>query len=101
MCTFDFYLSLYSLLSLSFLCNFFSCALVSLNDSVCHLGNDQLYGSDSVIIARDYIVQLFRITVGISDSDKRNTQCMCFLYADSLLLRVYYEDRIREFSSCP
>ncbi len=65
--------------------NFFLSTLICLDNSVCHLGNDQLYGTDCVVVARDYIIQFFRITVGIANTDKRNTQGMSFLYADSSL----------------
>ena len=55
-----------ALLIVSYFCNCFLSTLLCLDNSVCHLGNDQLYSTDSVVVARDYIIQLFRITVGIS-----------------------------------
>ena len=79
---------------------FLSCGsistLVSLDNGICQLGNDQLYGTDRIIISGDHIVKLFRIAVCISNTYKRNTQCLCFLDADVLLSRIYYEDHIRQ-----
>src|SRR3712207_7797025 len=37
----------------------------------------------------------FRITVCITDTDQRDTQRMCFLYADSLFFRINDENSIR------
>ena len=70
--------------------------LISFDNSVSHLGNDQLNGSDSVIVAWDHIIKFFWITVGIYDTDQRNAQSMSFLYADVLFLRIYDEDCVWE-----
>ena len=48
---------------------FLSLALFSLDDSVCHLGNDKLNGSDSIIITRNYIIKLVWVTVCICNTD--------------------------------
>ena len=58
-------------------------------------GNDEFYCTDSIVISRDHIVKLFRITVSIADTDKRDSKCMSLLYADSLFLRIYDKDSIR------
>src|SRR5699024_6196677 len=41
-----------------------------LYNSVSHLGNNQFYSSDCIVISRDYIIKLFRIAVGIADTDQ-------------------------------
>ena len=69
-------------------------SLVCFDNCVSHLGNDQFYSTDSIIVTRDYVIQFFWITVCIADSDKRNSKCMSFLYADLFFLRIYYEDSI-------
>src|SRR5699024_6406625 len=87
----------YCLCSVLFVILFLACsALVCLDNSVCHLGNDQLNASDRVAMTRAHVIQLFRITVCITDTDQSDSKCVSFLYADSLFLRVNYEDRIRQ-----
>ena len=48
-------------------------ALICFDNSICHLGNDKLYSTDSIIITWDYIIQFLRITVSICNTDQRNT----------------------------
>ena len=64
------------------------------SDNVLNSGID-LQFSDCIIVTWDYVIQFFRITVCITDSDQRNSQSVCFLYTDSFFFRIYDEDRIR------
>ena len=74
---------------------FFACnTLVSFYYSVSHLRNDQFYSTDSIVISRNYIIKFLWITVSISDTDKWNSKCVCFLNTDSFLFRIYYENSV-------
>ncbi len=71
-----------------------SLALICLDHGICHFGNDQLYGSDCIIVTGNDVIQLLRITVGIADTDQGNAKRMSLLYSDSLLLGIYNKDSI-------
>ncbi len=49
-------------------------ALLAFQNSVSHGLGDQLDSADSIVVARDYVVDLVRIAVGINDSYDRDTQ---------------------------
>ena len=49
-------------------------ALLAFQHGVRHLARDELHRADGVVVARDDIIKLVRIAVGIDDGDYRNTQ---------------------------
>ena len=49
-------------------------ALLCLNNSISHLRNDKLYGTDSVVVTRDNIVKVLWITVCITHTDKSDSE---------------------------
>ena len=76
--------------------HFFFSTLLCFDHGVSHLGNDQFYGTDRVVIARDHIIKFFRITVCITDTNQSDAKLMSFLYADSFLLGIDDEDCCRD-----
>ena len=63
-------------------------ALLSGDDSVSHSAGDELYCSDSVVVAGDNVVDLVRIAVGVNDSNNRDTELLSLSYCDLLLAGV-------------
>ena len=64
-------------------------------NSVRHLGYNQFNGSDSIVITRDDIIQFFRVTVRITDTNQCDAECMRFLNTDFLFLRVNNKNTVR------
>ena len=62
---------------------------------------NQLDGADCVVVARDDVIDLVRVAVGIDDSDDRNAQLLGFANSDFLLSRVNDEQRARQLVHGP
>ena len=76
-------------------------ALTAFDDSVSHSTCDELNSADSVVVARDNVVNLVRIAVGIYDCNDRNTELLSFGNSNSFLSRVNNEQCARElFQAC-
>src|SRR4051794_41070545 len=51
---------------------------------------------DGVVVARDRVVDLIRVTVGVEDRDDRDAELACLRDRDVLLLRVNHPDGARQ-----
>ena len=71
-------------------------ALTAFDDCVCNGACNQLNCTDCIVITRNDIINFFRITVGINNSNNRDTQFLCFSNSYLLFSRVNYDESTRQ-----
>ena len=72
---------------------------MTLDEALCngignHLG-EQCNRADGIIIARNRVLQIIRVSVGVEDPHHRNAKLFCFINGKVFTNRVDYPDGVR------
>src|SRR3990170_3979453 len=63
--------------------------LPALDNHIRDPGTDQFNGLDGIIIAGDYKINIFRVTVGINDPHDRNPKLVCLMDCNELFFGIH------------
>src|SRR5262245_58096100 len=71
-------------------------ACLTLSDGVSNGGDVEANRADRVIVTGDYVIDAFRVAIGVDDTDHRNAELVRFRYCDVLVLHIDDEQHVRQ-----